>query len=131
MLDNYDQLAIRACKQLHGTKLINRLRRILARRNAYDVDYISVDFWLFDWLQRVRTKIQTPIRWDDVVRAGSPNEGWKYGTASQDGENGKYWERLILVMASDIRHSEVKDIPQYHSPLRFRNPDLVFPLDKS
>ena len=114
-MDKYDQLAIRACKNLHSELLLNRLRKIYGRRVNCSPQHVHNSDMLY-WLLKVIEKFQVKFDVYDLIWDAHPGNNWKFGANNVT----DHCELFIHVVASRIRLTEVKYIPGYIFPRKFR-----------
>jgi hypothetical protein len=117
-MDSYDQLAIRACKGLYSERLLNRLRKIYGKRCSLPTDYIHNKDLLW-WLLRILGETQVKFDVFDLIWDAAPFNRWKWGAHNAS----DHFELFLHVVASRIRLMEVKHIPGYRSPRKWRGVD--------
>jgi hypothetical protein len=114
-MDSYDQLAIRACKSLYGERILNRLRKIYGKRIAVGPEHVRTED-MFQWLLGLLESFDEVQDTFSLIWDAAPLNRWKWGAYDAS----DHFEIFLHVVASRIRLMEVKYIPGYRSPRKFR-----------
>lgn len=100
-LDQYENLAIRACKKsLDHAELLRRLRKIWVIRTAYTVAGKKTDWFIASFLFEILEKRKSGgIKASDLAFQLHPENEWRI---INPGEQFTYEEKAILIASSEI-----------------------------
>jgi len=115
-MDKWENLVIRICKG-RGDKpyKLRMIRRALARRCALKVEWVEECF-VFSFLLELAQRYKE-INFRRLVEESAPNQVWKVGMKETD----SHFLRFAAVLASEIAHTNGKDLIGYVSNASFRN----------
>ncbi len=104
-----DQMIIRACKSLDS------LPRLIKTYHKYYGNFTNEKVYIIQILSRICEDFQL-IKVSDLICDLSPENYWKF---SQDKDE-DYTSRVIKILASKIRFTEVSRFPGFIIPGRYR-----------
>lgn len=108
MIDNIDQLVIRACKSKHPYQRLHSVyRRFYIKKQDPDQEIANL-------LAKICDRF-TLVNSSELVNEMDPANNWKYDNDIN------YWQQVVHVLSSKIRLSEIVKFPGLIKPLIFRH----------